>query len=226
MRFEDFNWMDIEAYLKTDDRIMLVVGSCEQHGYLSLLTATKIPLVLADLASKETNVLIAPPLNFGVSTYFEQYPGTISLKIDTLIQVISDVVHSLYKTGFRRILILNGQGGNDPAKARLYELANELPGLKMIWYSWWQSHSIESVSMKHEMKSYHAGWIEAFPFVKVCDLPDGEKTPPSYQGILSDVEMKEVMGDGVFGGLYEASPEMMNEVLSAALLDVIQYLEF
>jgi len=38
--------------------------------------------------------------------------------------------------------------------------------------------------------------------------------------------MKEVMGDGVFGGLYEASPEMMNEVLSAALLDVIQYLEF
>jgi hypothetical protein len=34
MRFEDLNWMDVENYLKTDDRLMLVVGACEEHGYL------------------------------------------------------------------------------------------------------------------------------------------------------------------------------------------------
>ncbi len=43
MRIEDLNWMDVEEYLKHDDRLILVVGACEQHGYLSLLSDVKIP---------------------------------------------------------------------------------------------------------------------------------------------------------------------------------------
>ena len=50
MRLEDLNWMDVEQYLKTDDRLLVVLGACEQHGYLSLLTDIKIPLALADAA--------------------------------------------------------------------------------------------------------------------------------------------------------------------------------
>ena len=72
MRFEDLNWMDVEEYLKQDDRLMIVLGACEQHGYLSLLTDVRIPLTLADAASKQTGVLIAPPINFGISPYFLQ----------------------------------------------------------------------------------------------------------------------------------------------------------
>ena len=33
MRIEDLNWMDVEKYLKQDDRLILVIGACEQHGY-------------------------------------------------------------------------------------------------------------------------------------------------------------------------------------------------
>src|SRR5215831_13638090 len=96
MRLEDMNWMDVEAYLKKDDRLMLVVGACEQHGYLSLLTDIKIPVALADAASKRTGVLIAPPLNFGISPYFITYPGTITLRTQTFLAVIQDLVHSVY----------------------------------------------------------------------------------------------------------------------------------
>ena len=53
MRFEYLSWMDVESYLQHDDRLMLVLGACEQHGYLSLLTDIKIPLVLADLAAQK-----------------------------------------------------------------------------------------------------------------------------------------------------------------------------
>jgi creatinine amidohydrolase len=67
MRIEDLNWMDVENYLKHDDRLILVIGACEQHGYLSLLTDIRIPLALADAASQQTGVLVAPPLNFGSS---------------------------------------------------------------------------------------------------------------------------------------------------------------
>ena len=105
MRLEELNWMDVENYLKTDDRIMIVVGATEQHGYLSLLTDVKIPLALADAVSQETGILVAPPLNFGVSPYFLSYPGTISLRLNTFLQVIEDMVRSLYHQGFRRILI-------------------------------------------------------------------------------------------------------------------------
>jgi creatinine amidohydrolase len=226
MRLEELNWMDVENYLKSEDRIMLVLGACEQHGYLSLLTDVHIPQALADTASQRTGVLVAPPLNFGVSPYFLSYPGTISLRLSTYVDAVEDIVRSLHQQGFRRFLLLNGHGGNQPASTRLHELANQLPDLKIFWYSWWSSHSVEAAAMKHGLKSYHAAWIEAFPFTRVGELPEGEKTPPSYQGILSAEEYRRVFGDGVFGGPYQVDMEIMNEIFAAALEDVLYYLNF
>src|SRR5512137_3171851 len=127
MRFEDLNWMDVEEYLKQEDRLMLVIGACEQHGYLSLLSDVKIPLALADAASKQTGVLVAPPVNYGSSPYFLSYPGTFSLQISTLISTLQDIIRSAAGQGFKRILVLNGHGGNTGVKACLGELANEIP---------------------------------------------------------------------------------------------------
>ena len=103
MRLEDLNWMDVEAYLKTDDRLILVTGATEQHGYLSLLTDIKIPLALAEAGGRQSGVLVAPPLNFGCSPYFLAYPGTLSLRASTLMDVIEDLVRSAHQTGFRRL---------------------------------------------------------------------------------------------------------------------------
>ena len=111
MRLEDLNWMDVEKYLQSDDRLMLVIGSTEQHAYLSLLTDVKIPLALADAASQQTGVPVAPPLNFGVSPYFLAYPGTLSLRVSTFTAALEDIVRSAAGQGFRRILVLNGHGG-------------------------------------------------------------------------------------------------------------------
>jgi creatinine amidohydrolase len=225
MRLEELNWMDVEEYLKHEDRIMLVIGACEQHGYLSLLSDVKIPLALADSASQRTGVVVAPPLNFGVSPYFLTYPGTISLRLSTFLDAVEDIVRSLYGQGFRRFMCLNGHGGNDPARGRLTELANELPDIKMAWYSWWSSHSVEDAAMKHGLKSYHAAWIEAFPFTRVTELPDGEKTPPSYKGLLGAADSRQVFGDGVFGGPYKVEPEIMDEIFATALEDVLYFLD-
>src|SRR5664279_653096 len=101
MRTEDLNWMDVENYLKHEDRLILVLGACEQHGYLSLLSDVKIPLALADAASMQTGVLVAPPVNFGVSPYFLTYPGTLSLRASTLMDVVEDIVRSAFGEGFK-----------------------------------------------------------------------------------------------------------------------------
>ena len=227
MRIEELNWMDVEKYLKHDDRLMLVVGACEQHGYLSLLSDVKIPLALADAASKQTGVLVAPPMNFGSSPYFLTYPGTFSLRLSTLMDAVEDILRSAYGQGFKRILVLNGHGGNSGLKVRLTELANEIPDLKMQWYAWWMAHSVEEVALRHEIKPNHANWLEAFPFTIVADLPEGEKIPPHAQSDIMDAQTaREVYGDGSFGGLYRVPQETMQEVFDTALLDVLQLLKF
>lgn len=226
MRYEELNWFDVEQYLKKDDRLILIFGACEQHGYLSLLTDVKIPMALADAASQQTGVLIAPALNFGASPYFLAYPGTISLRISTLLNAVEDIVRSVYRQGFRKLLFLNGHGGNDPLRSRLYEIANDLPDLRIAWYAWWQSHSVTALAEKFGLRSYHAGWIEAFPFVQVADLPEGKKLPPRVSGLLGAEKTRETYGDGVFGGEYEVEQEISNQVFMTALDDVIQLLKF
>ncbi len=226
MRFDEMNWMDVEAYLRHDDRLIVVLGACEQHGYLSLLTDTKIPLALADAASERTGVPVAPPLHFGASPYFLAYPGTISLRLSTLLDVVEDLLRSVYGYGFRRVLILNGHGGNIPARGRVYEVVNALPDLRVAWYDWWLSHSVEAVAERHGLRPAHANWLEAFPFTVVAELPEEAKTPPEVPGLLGAEEARRVYGDGSFGGPYQAPPQVMNELFNEALKDVLQLLEF
>jgi creatinine amidohydrolase len=226
MRLEDLNWMDVEAYLMRDKRLIIVLGATEQHGYLSLLSDVKIPLTLADVASRQSGVLVAPPVNFGVSTYFLTYPGTISLRISTFLDLVEDLVRSVYGYGFRKLLMINGHGGNEPARSRLAELANELPGIQISWYSWWTARSVEEVAARHKIKPSHANWLEAFPFTRVCDLPSEDKPTPSFKGMPNAEETRLIYGDGSFGGPYQVDPEIMDELFTTALQDVLYLLEF
>jgi creatinine amidohydrolase len=226
VRFEDLNWYDIKQYLEQDNRLIFVLGACEQHAYLSLLTDVKIPLALADAASELTGVLIAPPLNFGSSPYFLAYPGTLSLRVTTLLDIIEDLIRSIYQQGFRRILILNGHGGNEPARGRLYELVNQLPDLHLAWYSWWLAHSVQQVAQKWAVKPLHANWLEAFDFTRVTELPEEDKKPPYVNGLLGSEQAQLVYGDGSFGGPYKVDNEIMQEVFQVALDDILTMLQF
>ncbi len=169
---------------------------------------------------------MAPPLNFGSSPYFLEFPGTFSLRVSTLLDVVEDLVRSAFGQGFRRFLILNGHGGNDPVRGRMYELVNDLAGLRITWYSWWLAQSVQKVASDHGLKPYHANWLEAFPFTRVADLPEGEKQAPVVSGMLNASDARQVYGDGSFGGLYHASDEIMEELFRAALADILQLIKF
>ena len=226
MRIEDLNWMDVENYLETDDRLILSIGATEQHGFLSLTSDNRLIEAVADAASKKTGVLVAPSLNFGSSPYFLDYPGTFSLRMSTLMDAIEDLVRSAHKHGFRRILILNGHGGNEGARARLSELINDLQDLNLAWYSWFTSHSVQAICENYDIKPTHGSWLEAFPFNIVSDLPNGTKKPPYIAGLLNSKKAKEAYGDGNFGGKYKVNDEIMQELFEAILQDVITLLDF
>lgn len=226
MRFDDLNWFDLEKYLEQDDRLMVVIGACEQHAYLSLTTDVKIPLSLADAASIQTGVPVAPPVNFGASPYFLSYPGTLSLRQTTLLDVVEDLVRSAHSQGFKRILVINGHGGNDAVRGRVYELTNQIPDLRVAWYVWWQSHSVSEVVQNYGYKPAHANWLEAFPFTIVGDLPEGEKTPPNVPNLLSASQTRKLYGDGSFGGPYHVGKEILDDIFNVAVADIIYLLRF
>jgi creatinine amidohydrolase len=226
MRLEDLNWMEVEAYLRHEDRLIMVLGATEQHGYLSLLTDIKIPMALADSASQQTGVLVAPPLNFGCSPYFLSYPGTLSLRVTTLIAAVEDLIRSAYGAGFRKILVINGHGGNLPARTQLMEIAGSMPGIQLRWYDWWLSHSVETVAEKHGIRPTHANWLEAFPFTIVAEMPSEPKVPPDVPGIMDAKTARDVYGDGSFGGAYLAGDEVMHELYAAVLADILQLIKF
>ena len=227
MNFENHNWMQIEDYLKKDDRVMLVLGACEQHGYLSLLTDVKIPMALAEEAANQSGVLVAPPLNFGCAPFFLDYPGTISLRLHTYLDVVEDILRSLHGAGFRRVLILNGHGGNIPVKIHLVELLNELTDLRLSWYEWWTSVSVDKIAKKYALVADHANWLEAFDFNIVADLPVENKPLPSPNNeIIGKAASRKAFGDGAYGGAYQVEPAIMQEIFDTCLEDVLDFLKF
>lgn len=225
MRLGELSWMEIEAYLKKDDRLILVLGSTEQHGYLSVMTDVKIPLALADAASQQSGVLVAPPMHFGNSPYFLAYPGTISLRVETLTAVVEDIVRSVYSQGFKRLLIMNGHGGNRPVFNQLHDLISEFKDLKIAWYSWWTSPAVLAYQETQGLKGYHANWSEAFSFVRSSPIPKGDKAPLETNRILNPTQAREYYGDGVFGGPYQVDDSIMNEMFNIALKEVIRLLD-
>lgn len=226
MRIEDLNWMDVEEYLKRDDRLMIILGACEQHGYLSLLTDSKIPMALADAASQKSGVLVAPPVNFGCSPYFMAYPGTFSVNLDTLRMLVEDIIHSAYQHGFRKILILNGHGGNQAIKTHLFELANRYEDLMAQWYEWWKSPSVEAIARKYDLKPAHANWLEAFRFTIVGELPNENKVNIEANPIINSQRYRQIIGDGSFGGVYQTEGRIMDEIFQACVEEVVELLKF
>ena len=145
--WEELGWVDLEAYLREDDRAIVPVGSCEQHGrHLSFATDYLIPAEIARRVSARTRVPVTPTLCFGSSVHHMEFPGTITLAADTFVLVIRDIVESLYRHGFRRVLILNGHGGNiHPIGTALAPLLDRHRDLRAKVGHWWQEPTVQAL---------------------------------------------------------------------------------
>jgi creatinine amidohydrolase len=218
MFIEDMNWIDVERYLEHDDRIVLILGACEQHSHLSLLSDIRIPVEIARAACREEDVLVAPPLPYGISPYFTAFPGTISLRPETFATVLREVLGGLLAQGFRRVLVSSGHGGNAGVLSTvLTELANDHPGARFALYHWWLHPDVVAVAQAEGLPMYHANWEENFAFTRVAPAPSGAKPPVEVSRTASAREVRAAIGDGSYGGPWQVSDEIMQRMLDAAV---------
>lgn len=113
----EISWLDVKNYLKKEKIAIIPVGSTEEHGLPGPLGLDSyVAISLAEDVAKRTGVLVTPPLWYGDSTHHLGFPGTISLRTSTLVSIIEDIGESLARSGFRKILIINGhKSANLPA---------------------------------------------------------------------------------------------------------------
>ena len=229
MKIENANWMQVEEYLKRDDRVVLPLGSTEQHGYLSLCVDAILPERLALAAAQPLDVPVFPVLPYGVAPYFLGYPGTIALRLETYMRVVMDVLDSLAGAGFKRILIVNGHGGNSPAGSRAIEWMADHPGVRVKWHNWWNAPDTWAVVQRIDSVASHASWMENFPWTRLpgVKMPTESKTPIDRDRmmLMNPKEVREYLGDGNFAGLYQRSDEDMLEIWNTAVEETRRLLE-
>jgi len=219
MLFDDMTWMDVEHYLEThDNRVVVITGACEQHAYLSLMTDIRAPLSIAQAACQREKVAIAPPLPFGVSPYFEAYPGTISLSVEVFAAVVREVIDQLVAQGFRRVLVSNGHGGNTGIlRPLLIEMGRDYGDAEFRLFEWWRDPLVEAVAGEAGLTQRHANWSESLFAARVGPLPNGVKDDPDFSRTAPPDAVREALGDGSFGGAYAAPDDVIEKMYEAGV---------
>jgi creatinine amidohydrolase len=223
MRVSEMSWMQVEAYLQADDRCVVPLGSTEQHAGLSLSVDSILSERVAAEAAEPLGVPVFPVVAYGLTPYFQAYPGTITLRLDTYLGLVRDILDGLAGSGFRRILLCNGHGGNAPAAALAIEWMADHPGHQVRFHSWWNApRTWEKVQATDPVAS-HASWMENFPWTRLPNTraPDGQKpmTDLDRLRLLDPEAVRRTLGDGNFGGLYQRSDDDMLAIWQVAVAE-------
>jgi creatinine amidohydrolase len=229
MRIAEMNWMQAEHGLATEDRCVLPIGSVEQHAYLSLATDVILAERVAAEAAAPLQVPVFPPLAYGFTPSFTAYPGTLSLRLCTLLAVMRDLLTGLHTQGYRRIVVVNGHGGNSAVASLASELMAEHTGLQVKLHNWWNAPQTLACVRSIEPESSHASWMENLPWTRVPDarMPAERKPPVDMERyrLLAPREVRALAGDGNFGGSHVRSDDEVLRMWAVAVAetrDVIQ----
>lgn len=139
--WEELTWKDVDRLTKTMNMAIIPTAACEQHGpHLPLAVDTIDCYEVAKRVSAKTGVPIVPPLTYGCSQSHGNFPGTISLRPDTMMKVICEISEWLYKSRIRKILILNGHMWNwGPIYSARENLRYDFPELQVRVLNWWET---------------------------------------------------------------------------------------
>jgi creatinine amidohydrolase len=229
MKISDMNWFQVEDYLKRDDRCVLPLGSTEQHAGLSLSVDSILSEKVALDAAEPLGIPVFPVQPYGLTPYFLDYPGSISLRNSTYIGIIRDVLDCMARQGFKRILLCNGHGGNSTAGNVAIEWMSYNPGVQVKFHNWWNAPKTYAKVQEIDTVASHASWMENFAWTRLPGVIQPSQRKPmtdlAKMRVLDPAGVRKMLGDGNFGGYYERSDEEMQAIWDVAVLETRALLE-
>ena len=244
IRWQKLRRDELAEAARHDPVLLLPIGAIEQHGpHLPIDTDISAATEVAERAARllgDRSALVLPPIAWGLSPYWLPFAGTITLRPETILGLISDIGMSVAEHGFRRMVIVNGHGGN---AGLIGVAATQLAanGFRAIALSYWSLLGAELGELSpgdHGMIG-HAGQSETS--IQLYLQPD--RVDPAYQAItdwtdLSDMAARALTHaayspplplseapSGVYGDPTRADAEIGATIISLAaerLVDVVR----
>jgi len=232
VRLHEMSWTEAREYFTQNNVAILPVGSNEQHGPQNPLgTDHLIAKAIAEETAKRAGVLCLQVIPFGVSSHHKQFWGTIYISPETFKGYVKEVCLSLNYYGIKKIVIVNGHGGNLCA---LMEMARELREKEVFVsiFQWWSAANKLLPDLFKPEERRHAAAEETsvnlalHPQIvdmnKTVDEELGKHTVQT-EGMTLPLDTVDYTSSGVFGKSTTASSEKGKEVFEAAVNELVEH---
>lgn len=226
--------------LAPETTVVLPTASIEQHGpHLPVCTDSLLCETVAQRAAakaaEQVSVLVTPILYFGNSHHHFPFPGVLSLTSQTFMAAVTDVLEGLVKSGFQRLVVLNGHGGNTDSNAVVgLDFVNRRGhDVSIATAAYWniaRSALVEKELLTGNLIPGHAGQFEtALVMALRPDLVSQEglaqvrDVSPGASGLFADLAgaTTQVHGAWAAGSGYTDNPALATAELGQAMLEVI-----
>ncbi|MFB6291025.1 MAG: creatininase family protein [Candidatus Bipolaricaulia bacterium] len=223
MKIGEISWTDFQ---KTSPSIALLpTGSTEQHGpHAPMATDVIIAEAIAERAAEETETLLLPTIDIGVSQEHSNFPGSLSLPPEVFRAQLREIILSASDSGIEKFVVVNGHGGN---VSSIQEVCRDLyhnQDVKAIEWTWFNAISSREMG--------HAGKLETSLIMHLREELVGkpiEKGSGSWgqslHGARWDYDVKEFSENGVVGNPTEASGQKGEELFDKSTEKLINLIK-
>lgn len=247
MRYEELSSAAIGDLDRDRTVLLLPLGAVEQHGsHMPVGTDTMIAHALCRAAARErADTVVLPPPWYGYSPHHMAFPGTITLSLETMLALVRDIVGSAVAHGFRRILMVNGHGGNGgPVDVLASSLGHAHYGKARIaglTYFHLAAAEIDALRQSGKGGTGHAGEFETSVilhlFPDLVDMARAETVYPdpgspylttdltASSPIRTYLDFSDLSASGVLGDARLATAERGERFFAAAVTALTRYME-
>ncbi len=226
LRWDNLTSPELKKLSEQGAIVLLPVGSIEQHGpHLpvgcdSLVATAMSEYVAKELTGRGKPCVVAPSITVGNSVHHMSFSGSMTLSPDTYMRVLTDYCKSIAAHGFKKIVVVNGHGGNSPHTNSVIVTINEALGFPVFFANYWQTDDTSLTSVWETQKGIiHACEAETSIMLAIDETlvdpiyketkgyPDGCHSAED-RGIVSTFHrMESHTANGVMGNSYAATKE-------------------
>jgi creatinine amidohydrolase/Fe(II)-dependent formamide hydrolase-like protein len=235
-------WPDAAQRLDIVDTALLPVGAIEQHGpHLPLDTDAFDAAYLARCVAEgcsEPKPLVLPLMAYGVSYHHEAFKGTISINNDTLATLVYDVGISLARNGIKKLVIINGHGGNAPSLNFAAQRINQHARI-FVCVDTGETSDVDVDDLIETPNDVHAGEIETSTSLAIrpqlvrmdrlqMEVPEFTSRYldfSSKRGVSWYAHTHKISNSGVMGDPTKASEEKGARVWALMIAHLVKFVE-